>query len=219
MENAVDALKMAGAVLMFIIALSVSIVSFSQVRQTADVILDYKDRETIYIDGNLYYEATGTERSVGVETIIPTIVRAYSEQYKIVFEGLGDIPIYTYKNGRGEAIERYSIDLDFDNDLINASDREQGYKTFLNAIIYGKDDDENFKTWYSASRNKNKWIELPSTSLYNRLKGKTITEYLGVYYISETAKDSTSTTNTTSTEEVPDANKIEKRIITYKITT
>ena len=39
MENAADALKMAGAVLMFVIALSVSIVSFGQVRQASDVIL------------------------------------------------------------------------------------------------------------------------------------------------------------------------------------
>ena len=52
MENAVDALKMAGAVLMFVIALSVSIVAFGQVRQTADIILDYKDRETVYIYGD-----------------------------------------------------------------------------------------------------------------------------------------------------------------------
>ena len=58
MENAVDALKMAGAVLMFVIALSVSIVAFGQVRQTADIILDYKDRETVYIDGDYYYTLT-----------------------------------------------------------------------------------------------------------------------------------------------------------------
>ena len=45
MENAVDALKMAGAVLMFVMALSVSIVAFGQVRQTADLVLDQTDRE------------------------------------------------------------------------------------------------------------------------------------------------------------------------------
>ena len=55
MENAVDALKMAGAVLIFVMALSVSIVAFGQVRETADIILDYKDRETFYIDGDYYY--------------------------------------------------------------------------------------------------------------------------------------------------------------------
>ena len=40
MENAADALKMAAAVLMFVLALSVSIVSFGQARQASDVILN-----------------------------------------------------------------------------------------------------------------------------------------------------------------------------------
>ena len=68
MENASQALKMAGAVLLFVLALSVAIVSFGQVRETADTILDHKDREVQYIDGDeymdyFYYKSTGTERS------------------------------------------------------------------------------------------------------------------------------------------------------------
>ena len=43
MENAVDALKMAGSVLLFVIGLSVSIAAFSQVRQVADIIISYKE--------------------------------------------------------------------------------------------------------------------------------------------------------------------------------
>ena len=74
MENAADALKMAAAVLLFVLAISVAIYSFGQVRETADVILDYRDRETVYIDGDYYYKGTETEeRQVGVDTIIPTI--------------------------------------------------------------------------------------------------------------------------------------------------
>ena len=56
MENAAEALKMAGGVLLFLIALSVSIISFSHVRQAADTILEYKDRETEYIDSDYYYQ-------------------------------------------------------------------------------------------------------------------------------------------------------------------
>ena len=55
MENAAEALKMAGAVLLFLIAISVSIISFGNVREAADTILEYKDRETTYIDGEYYY--------------------------------------------------------------------------------------------------------------------------------------------------------------------
>ena len=46
MENAAEALKMAAAVLMFVMALSVAIVSYGEVRRTADEILDIRDRET-----------------------------------------------------------------------------------------------------------------------------------------------------------------------------
>lgn len=215
MENAVEALKMAGSVLLFVMALSVSIVAFGQARQTSDVILDYRDRETEYINGDYYYEATGLERTVSFETIIPSIFRAYSEQYKIVFEGLTE-PIYTYKNARNEQEDRYIIDLDYDANIINSNDRAQGYTTFLNAIIYGVKGD-NFSTWYETPSKK---VILPAQSLYDRLKGRQIKEYLGVYYPSETADENDTTTIDTNTtqDEVPEANKQEKRIITYKIT-
>ena len=61
MENAADAIKMAGAVLLFVLALSIVIPFFSQARETTDLILDARDRETTYINGNYYYKATGNE--------------------------------------------------------------------------------------------------------------------------------------------------------------
>ena len=222
MENAADALKMAGAVLMFVLALSVSIVSFADVRQASDVILNYRDRETVYIDGDYYYEASGTERTVGVESIIPSIYRAYNEQYKIVFEGLDD-PIYTCRYTSGQnSVERYSLDaaFEYDNAIIVSADRDQGCKTFLHAIIYGVTDstrNPNFENWYGSTSVSGKTIELPSRSLYERLsKATKITEYLGVYYTQETAEGETTITTNTSGD-VPEANKTEKRIITYVI--
>lgn len=205
MENAVDALKMAGAVLLFVLAISVAIVSFGQAREAADTILDYKDRETVYIDGNLYYQATETERTVGLETIIPTIYRAYIENYKIVFEGLNE-PIYTLKLSGDTKIAKYTIDLETKtttdgiqiNNVALANDEQKS--EFLCGILY-KDfsksgSEENFKKKYN--------VDLPTNSLINRLKGEKITEYLGVYYQNDN-------------ENVPDVNKTEKRIITYKI--
>lgn len=205
MENAVDALKMAGAVLLFVLAISVAIVSFGQAREAADTILDYKDRETIYIDGNLYYKTTGTERTVGLETIIPTIYRAYIENYKIVFEGLNE-PIYTLKLSGNTKIAKYTIDLETKtttdgiqiNNVALANDEQKS--EFLCGILYNdftkSGSAENFKKKYN--------VELPTNSLISRLKGKKITEYLGVYYQNDN-------------EDVPDVNKTEKRIITYKI--
>ena len=205
MENAVDALKMAGAVLLFVLAISVAIVSFGQAREAADTILDYKDRETVYIDGNLYYKTTGTERTVGLETIIPTIYRAYIENYKIVFEGLNE-PIYTLKLSGNTKIAKYTIDLETKtttdgiqiNNVTLANDEQKS--EFLCGILYNdftkSGSAENFKKKYN--------VELPTNSLISRLKGKKITEYLGVYHQNDN-------------EDVPDVNKTEKRIITYKI--
>ena len=84
MENAADALKMAAAVLLFVLAISIAIFYFGQVRQASDTILNYKDREAKYV----YYETESGkyERNVNLETIIPSIFRSYLENYKIVFE-------------------------------------------------------------------------------------------------------------------------------------
>lgn len=216
MENAADALKMAGAVLIFVIALSISIVSFGQVRQASDVILNYRDRETVYIDGDYYYEATGTERTVGLETVIPSIYRAYNEQYKIVFQFADGRPIYKCTYSSGNSVERSVLDsaFEYNRAVITTEDRNQNNKTFLHYIIYGIQD-TNFNNWYGI--NGNRKIELPYGNLYDRLKNKTITEYLGVYYPVETSETETTTDEDFSSTEQPDANKVEKRIITYVI--
>lgn len=83
MENAAEALKLAAAVLIFVVALSISINAFGEARKTSQIILDNRDREYDYT----YVEENGTtQRIVGAETIIPSIYKAYKENYKIVFE-------------------------------------------------------------------------------------------------------------------------------------
>lgn len=84
MENATDAIKIAFAVMVLVIALSVSIMSFNKVKATSDVVL-YAEDETNYYD---YQGITGKEsenRIVGLETIIPTLYNYYKENYTVVF--------------------------------------------------------------------------------------------------------------------------------------
>jgi len=80
MENAAEALKMAGGVLIFVLALSICINAFTNTRQGIDNIVLYSDREflTTYVEQN-----KGTKRIVGAESIVPTIYRAYKENIKI----------------------------------------------------------------------------------------------------------------------------------------
>ena len=208
MENAADALKMAGAVLLFVLALSVIIFSFGQARANSDIILNYKDRETEYIDGNYYYTTSGTERQVSLETVIPAIYRAFFENYKIVFIGLKK-PIYKIKNPSGELVNKYTIDLEkrtdsnFPNVAISGSASEEDKKKIIKAFLYG--DYSDFSNNKSNFENKFHIKMDSSESIYDQLtKASKITEYLGVYYQNDDSN-------------VPDINKTEKRIITYKV--
>lgn len=210
MENVADALKMAGDVLLFVLAISVAIVSFGKVRQTSDIILNYKDRETEYIDGNYYYEAAGTERSVGLETVIPTVYRAYIENYKVVFEGLS-APLYKIKNSNNTEVSKYSLDLETSNisDYKNVTLANDEQKSeFLCGILYGDFSQIEGNSVTEKKQNFQSKFNISLTgcdSLYNQLKNKQILEYLGVYYQNDS-------------KDVPDVNKTEKKIITYKVT-
>lgn len=83
MENASDAIIMAGAVLIFVIALSVAMTVFSQARETVDTVVYASDRTNYYeyidISSNI------KNRIVGLETIIPTLYKYYKENYTVVF--------------------------------------------------------------------------------------------------------------------------------------
>ena len=202
MENAADALKMAGAVLLFVLALSIIIPLFSQARQTADMILDIRDRETVYINGDLYYKASGNERKVGWETILPTITRAYLENYKVVFHKnlLNNQPIYKISKGNGEYLDKYSLDLETTNNVEykNVSLANEDRKAeFLCGILYHK--------YYTTQQDFEKEFDVKmdgTISIYEALNTiNEVIEKLGVYYQNDSS--------------APNANKTQKRIITY----
>lgn len=55
MENAVEALKMAGFMILFIIALSITMITLTQAKTTADSLVKNQDRQQSY----QYIEVTG----------------------------------------------------------------------------------------------------------------------------------------------------------------
>jgi len=110
MENAVDALKIAFAVMVFTMALSLAISTFSQARETSEAVLYMNDKTNYYIYDEIeagttvnvgstsytpYTSSSGItytdKRIVGIETIIPTLYRYYKENYTVIFEGIDDI--------------------------------------------------------------------------------------------------------------------------------
>ena len=71
MENAVDALKMAGAAMLFVLAFTIAMFMFSKARTTTDAVLDNLKLEDYF---SRVEPLKGNEtRKVGIESIIPTI--------------------------------------------------------------------------------------------------------------------------------------------------
>lgn len=97
MENAVDALKIAFAVFVFIIALALAFSVIGQLRATSDVIfaLNDKTNEYDYVSSE-DTNASNKDRIVGFETIIPTIYRYAKEQYAVTILDTSGTPIVRY---------------------------------------------------------------------------------------------------------------------------
>lgn len=98
MENAVEAIKIAFAVIVFVMALTVSMFTLTQVRATSDVVL-YTEDELNYYDFQEATNAGQENRIVGLETIIPTLYKYYKENYTVVFrEGNYDYTTGQFSN-------------------------------------------------------------------------------------------------------------------------
>ena len=227
MENAAEALKMAGSVLIFVIALSVCIMSFTQARQAVDSVVAFSDREylTIKNDDNFFYRAAASAkggvddyltRIVNKETIIPAIYRAYKENYKIVFEFNDTSYDFLFK-------QDFDYDLTFEKtcviDLekqIIGSDKES--RQFIDGILYHNytDDygsDGNIGN-FSLDKYQSKFhIILNGTSLYDYMStnNREIKEQLGTYYQEDLQERDENGNRKISTKE----DKTEKRVITY----
>ena len=208
MENAAEALQMAAAVLIFVLALTIAINSFGQARQTAQLILDNNDREYdyTYVD----YDIATTKRIVSAESMLPTIYKAYRENYKIIFEGLTkDEYLYEQRNEDGVWGEKvYSIDMEFGVRL--ADDRRK--LQFLMALLYGENMEETGGNTFdelSEYFEDSAGVRLKKDGLYDTIKGKTFVESIGVYYQEEAKGGDVSN--------VPEANLTEKRVITYTL--
>lgn len=86
MENAVDALKIAAAVLVFVIALTIAFALLSQAKATSDIMLFASDKTNYYTYSN---KAENTEgRIVGADVVISSLYRYYKESVVVrVYDG------------------------------------------------------------------------------------------------------------------------------------
>ncbi len=96
MENAVDALKIAFAVFVFVIAIGIAFTVFSQARAVADQVIYYTDKTNYeeYIPNN-----AENFRIVGLETVIPAIRRYISdnEGYSVEIRNASGTVLYSFE--------------------------------------------------------------------------------------------------------------------------
>lgn len=163
MENAVEALKIAFAVMMLVLALTLSISSFSNASSAVSSIINIRDRETEYT----YAEpSTNLTRTVGVETIVPTMYRAYKENIQIYFLKSNGEPLPLYKIEDGKNINYIDLMLE------NFGTSEEAIK-HLDNLLCSKND-------CMIEKYKNQHIY--NEGLYEFLSNAQFEEQLGEYY-------------------------------------
>ena len=133
MENAVDALKMAFGIIVFVIALALAVSVIGQARAASDVIFHVNDKTEFY---DYITEDTATnvtqrgDRIVGISTIIPTIHRYAKEQFAV-----------TIFNKEGNPIVRYDL-------------WTEGFMSNWDQIVKNKDKSESDKKAYEEVKDR-----------------------------------------------------------------
>lgn len=119
MENAVDALKIAAAVLVFVIAITIAFALLSQAKSTSDIILFSSDK-TNYYDYSKNFDGTNG-RIVGADVVISSLYRYYKESIVVrIYDNSGTLKkqFNTKIDGLGSQKARKK----FVNDWINSSE-------------------------------------------------------------------------------------------------
>ena len=116
MENAVEALKMAGFMILFVIALSITMVTLTQAKTTADSLVKNQDRQESYQYVELAEgETKAFSRTVTLSDIIPTLYRYAQEDYAVQFYNSDGSPLNVYESGQmqnGVHVKKNDLDLD-----------------------------------------------------------------------------------------------------------
>lgn len=200
MENAAEALKMAFGVLMLVLALTLCISSFSQAREAVDSIITIKDRETSY---TYLTSADDSTRIVGIETVVPTMYKAYKENFEVHFlkaDGT-DLVLYEYQDQNGNPREISKIDLESEEH----ADSQRAINR-LDYILSGTEKGPN-----DPAKKEVASITGGTSGLYQYFKNRKFEEQMGEYYQEDKEGKTTDENGAT----ILDINKSKKRVITY----
>lgn len=230
MENAVDALKIAFAVFVFVMALSIIMYMFTIALETSDTILQSSD-VTEFMDYVEMSDMIDDERIVGLETIIPTLYKYYKENYTVIFRNADGTPLELYETqtnvdlwSTGYTNQYYSNDKDvrvcsFDVDeetrrhepwTGNMNYYKQNLDMFLSGRIFNWPSG-NGRYYNYSDRETNGW---GNRSFIEQYKNSRFRESLGEYTYN--AVDTETNTDTT-TSGLTNVEGRKKRVIIYTL--
>lgn len=177
MENASDALIMAGEMLIFIVALTVCISSFTKVRTEVERIVGQKETVQMAKNGDEYVNyikstKSNSTRVVNVNTLVPSMYRAIKENYVIY------IKLNSFTEYESSGIVTTDATEDATVKYTNNSD---GTLTEIPVIKKG---DKIIKITIGSKRegiNQNVNSILSNKKFYDYIKDKQFYEYLGEY--------------------------------------
>lgn len=161
MENAADALKMAFAVLVFIIAIAIIFVMISKVRNTADIVLYHSDKTNFYQNykGNNEVDKTADEkgnRIVTITEIVSTLYRYYKESVAVTIVDGTDSYYFDLGN------EDYILVKGSDDTLLELGTEdniEENLGEFIETVVLDKyDQDTEFVEEFT---------EVPTSGIYS----------------------------------------------------
>ena len=230
MENAVDALKIAFAVFVFIIAISVSIYMFTMVGETSDIVLSSSDI-TEFMDYTEISDMIGDDRIVGLETIIPTLYKYYKENYTVIFRNSDGTPMELYETKTNvelwsegyinkyyddnEDVRVCSFDVDEETSrhepwTSNANYYKQNLDMFLSGGNFISPSGNGMDYNYS-DRSVNGW---GNSSFIDEFKDKRFIETLGKYTYNEITED---TDEEVTSSGLTNVREEKKRVIIYTL--
>lgn len=189
MENAVEALKMAGFMLIFIMGLSVAMFMLSRATFTADSIIQNEDRQSTYQYIEVENPALGLARTVTLADIVPTLYRYHTERFAVQFYDASGAPLEIYTDEGGEP--RNDLDLNTE-------------------IWYDSSGNRHTASWVGNRQLINNHIDSVVKNLYNYYEDTNFIERLGI------VEDNTADPDGTGDTDI-DINKNYKRIITYTV--
>ena len=166
MENGVEALKIATAVLIFVMAITITISVFTTAVQALNRIFAmHNEDEFLIVEPN----DAGT-RTVGIETVVPSLYRALKENCRIIFYDKDGIPYTLYEKTKGGTTEG-----------INYIDLSKEANIDIDKLLYGIESTDTDEKKYGIIYKEKNSDEI----LYKKIKDITFIENIGRHYVED----------------------------------